>query len=158
MSVEKPFWCKEWLFLAGNGITGKIPSQIGKLSDLVMLSLGYNQLTGSLPSELGLLTSLLEFAVDHNGLSGTIPEEIYHEEMNLNALILSHNSISGSISSKCALVFRPFGSDIASHKLSHLDNSQNCQTSFYQLSAVIIESNHGKRSDRIGSFVGSASS
>jgi Leucine-rich repeat (LRR) protein len=47
------------LGLSRNLLTGTIPTELGKLTNLRMLSLSGNQLTGTIPSELGKLNNLV---------------------------------------------------------------------------------------------------
>ncbi len=60
----------------GNGLSGEIPAELGRLSNLRRLYLGDNQLTGTIPSELGNLSKLEFLALEDNQLTGTIPAEL----------------------------------------------------------------------------------
>ena len=51
------------LDLSNNGLTGSLPSEIGRLTQLSVLMLSDNGLTGSLPSEIGRLTQLSYLAL-----------------------------------------------------------------------------------------------
>ena len=62
------------LELEGFGLTGAVPAEIGRLSALRTLNLGYNQMT-SLPAEIGQLTSLTGLYLDGNQLT-SVPVEI----------------------------------------------------------------------------------
>ena len=42
-----------WLYLYDNQLTGEIPPELGRLSNLTGLFLHGNQLTGEIPPELG---------------------------------------------------------------------------------------------------------
>jgi len=46
------------LNLAGNQLTGSIPPEIGNLTNLTYMSLGWNQLTGEIPGIICDLTNL----------------------------------------------------------------------------------------------------
>ena len=48
-----------FLDVGGNGLTGEIPAEIGRLTQLRELYLARNQLTGEIPTELGRLSQLL---------------------------------------------------------------------------------------------------
>ena len=50
--------CLESLLLAGNGLKGTIPPELGRLSKLLELTMGDNDLTGTIPSHIGSLTKL----------------------------------------------------------------------------------------------------
>jgi Leucine-rich repeat (LRR) protein len=41
-----------------NNLTGTIPSEIGRCTNLTTLDLGFNRLEGTMPGELGSLTAL----------------------------------------------------------------------------------------------------
>ena len=65
------------LDLSGNEyISGTLPTVLGKLTNLVSLSLDKNSITGSIPSELGLLSKLESLLLSDNDMEGSIPEEL----------------------------------------------------------------------------------
>ena len=64
------------LNLSMQQLTGPIPPEIGKLTNLTFLSLATNQLTGSIPQEIGELTELIKLNLGTNQLKGSIPQEI----------------------------------------------------------------------------------
>jgi Leucine rich repeat len=76
---------------------GKLPSEIGKLSDLVELDLDKNQLSGSIPSILGELSALEIIDLDNNLLTGSIPQSLFSLTA-LRVLDLDGNKLSGTIS------------------------------------------------------------
>ena len=78
------------------GLTGQIPSELGKLSGLTNLSLGGNELTGEIPSELGKLTNLTRLWLGDNQFTGEIPAELGRLS-NLRWLWLGFNSLTGEI-------------------------------------------------------------
>ena len=77
-------------------LTGEIPPEIGNLKKLKSLSLSNNQFTGSIPREIGNLTNLIYLYLSSNKLSGKIPSEIGNLK-NLKVLSLSDNQLTGSI-------------------------------------------------------------
>ena len=93
------------LNLGGNGLTGEIPSELGDLVSLQILSLHRNGLTGEIPSELGDLVSLQILSLHRNGLTGEIPSEL-GDLANLKVLDLQdngltlHNGLTGEIPSE----------------------------------------------------------
>ena len=64
------------LKLQGNGLTGRVPDALRRLSFLQDLRLAGNHLTGPVPAWLATLPFLRELWLDSNGLSGTIPPEL----------------------------------------------------------------------------------
>jgi len=63
------------LDLVQNGISGKIPTEIGIAANLEIFDMTLNGLTGSVPTDVGLCTSLRRFFVARNDLQGSIPVE-----------------------------------------------------------------------------------
>ena len=78
------------------GIAGPIPTQIGNLTNLTHLSLGYNRLTGSIPTQIGNLANLRHLTLSFNRLTGSIPTQIGNLA-NLTDLALGFNRLTGSI-------------------------------------------------------------
>ena len=64
------------LELRGNQLTGKIPPELSSLANLLWLELRGNQLTGKIPPELGSLANLLWLELSDNQLSGEMPPEL----------------------------------------------------------------------------------
>ena len=63
----------------GNLLEGSLPTHLGILTSVMLLSLGDNTFTGMIPSELGLLTNLSHaLLLDRNQLYGTIPVSYTH--------------------------------------------------------------------------------
>jgi len=60
----------------GNGMTGTIPTEIGRFRSVTYLGLGSNSLSGTVPSELGLLATLTHLHLWQNRLSGTLPSQL----------------------------------------------------------------------------------
>ena len=89
------------LNLPDNDLSGSIPPEIGQLTNLSMLDLGFNQLRGSIPPELGNLNALRYLVLAGNTrLSGTIPPE-FGNLTKLEELVLSNDhggtQLTGSI-------------------------------------------------------------
>jgi Leucine-rich repeat (LRR) protein len=84
------------LALSNNQLTGEIPKEIGKLVNLKLLYLNNNQLLGEIPKEIGKLTNLQDLYLENNQLTGEIPKEI-GKLVNLEWLCLNNNQLLGEI-------------------------------------------------------------
>ena len=84
------------LYLYRDDLTGPIPPELGNLANLESLSLGENDLTGRIPPELGNLANLESLSLHENDLTGPIPTELGNLA-NLWHLNLSANRLTGSI-------------------------------------------------------------
>ncbi|XP_078149922.1 receptor kinase-like protein Xa21 [Carex rostrata] len=80
-------------------IEGTIPKEIGKLWNLEGLGLKGNMLSGEIPSSLGNLTKMNVFLLENNAFTGSIPEELSNMQL-LNSLNLSNNQLIGPIPKK----------------------------------------------------------
>ena len=87
------------ILLARRGISGAIPPQLGRLTNLKWLDLNGNQLTGPIPTELSRLTNLESLDLNGNQLTGPIPTEL-NRLTNLRSLDLHNNLLTGSIPSE----------------------------------------------------------
>lgn len=90
------------LRLVNKGLSGSIPPELGRLTELGMLSLSTyagsspNQLTGVIPPELGALTLLKVLDVGGNFLSGHVPDELGGLQ-ELRAFNIEGNFLTGCI-------------------------------------------------------------
>ncbi len=64
------------LVVFGNNFSGSIPPELGKLTKLTWLGLADNDLSGAIPPQLGNLTQLHGLGLHDNNLSGEIPSEL----------------------------------------------------------------------------------
>ena len=90
------------LDLASKSLTGKIPEELGDLTELTELVLRFNQLTGEIPPALGRLTKLTSLYLTGNRLTGSIPTQWGDPNgpfplPALGELYLSDNQLTGSI-------------------------------------------------------------
>ena len=87
-----------------NNLHGTLPSRLGNLTQLLVLSIKGNERDGrslrgvhdEIPEELGNLSALQELYLSGNELSGSIPESLGNLS-ELDTLDLSDNRLSGSI-------------------------------------------------------------
>ena len=84
------------LELYENPLTGSLPAELGRLTQLQRLELFHHQLTGGIPPELSQLTQLQYLDLSSNQLTGAIPVEL-SQLTQLQSLYLSHNQLMGGI-------------------------------------------------------------
>ena len=84
------------MYLWDAGLGGPLPAEIGQLTNLRWLDLGYNDLIGSIPPELGKLTRLRNLYLQHNDFTGEIPAQL-GDLTNLQYLTLNNNRLAGTI-------------------------------------------------------------
>ena len=84
------------LVLINNRLSGTIPTELGNLTNLVRVNLGWNNLSGGIPVELGTLPYLEMLKLHGNNLTGGIPSEL-GQVSGLKWLDLSSNALSGEI-------------------------------------------------------------
>ena len=82
-----------------NGITGHLPTEWGKMTDLEALDLYHNEIIGTIPTEFGQMSNLLELELAHNFLQGEIPSELGLLTQ-LKSLNLQRNAIKGTLPSE----------------------------------------------------------
>ena len=93
------------LALRGNGLTGTLPSSLGRLSALTNFNLAVNQIGGSVPASLASLTMLTQLWLVSNALSGTIPPEL-GALTRLETLRFDFNAMSGTLPDSLGLMTR----------------------------------------------------
>lgn len=84
------------LGVAGNRLSGLIPTSIGQLNYLISLDLSRNHLGGEIPTSVKNLPHLERLSLGHNFLNGTIPNDI-NQLHSLKILDLSSNLLTGDI-------------------------------------------------------------
>lgn len=91
----------EYLFLGNNNLSGKIPSNIGKLKKLKKLQLQKNNLSGNIPEEIYELSKLEVLTVNNNKLTGKISPKIGNLK-NLYTIHFHDNNLTGQLPSELA--------------------------------------------------------
>ncbi|XP_071712553.1 probable LRR receptor-like serine/threonine-protein kinase At1g74360 [Rutidosis leptorrhynchoides] len=86
----------EALDLSENAIMGEIPKQISNCKNLKVLNLWGNFFSGKIPGEIGLITNLQQIFLGNNSLSNEIPDSL-QDLKNLVFLDLSRNEFGGEI-------------------------------------------------------------
>lgn len=84
------------LYFSENRLSGLIPPELGNCKGLTDLQLYGNKLNGAIPSELGMLDQLRIIMLFTNNLSGEIPGSIWRIQ-SLQELIIYENNLVGEI-------------------------------------------------------------
>ncbi|XP_028103395.1 receptor kinase-like protein Xa21 [Camellia sinensis] len=82
--------------MGGNNLGGKIPTELGSLSNLSNLILAANHLTGAIPLSIRNLPNLCVLSLVFNNLEGSIPTQL-GQLSKLEYLQLSRNNLSGMV-------------------------------------------------------------
>ena len=84
------------LILENNSVYGRIPPELGRLTELTNLNLGGNHLGWEIPGELGSLSKLKRLNLRGNRLRGEIPAALWRMG-SLTHLYLEDNRLEGEI-------------------------------------------------------------
>ncbi|KAE8687761.1 MRNA splicing factor isoform 1 [Hibiscus syriacus] len=82
--------------VSSNKLTGRIPIQMTRLREIVVLNMSNNLLTGQIPSSLANLTNLEALDLSHNNLFGVLPPDLTDLEF-LEIIYVPFNNLSGMI-------------------------------------------------------------
>ncbi|KAH1208836.1 putative leucine-rich repeat receptor-like protein kinase [Glycine max] len=103
--------------LASTDLSGQLTSDIGSLSELLILDLSYNKkLTGPLPSNIGNLRKLRNLLLINCGFTGPIPVTIGNLER-LVFLSLNSNGFTGTIPAAIGNLSNVYWLDLAENQL-----------------------------------------
>ncbi|CAB9521394.1 Leucine Rich Repeat [Seminavis robusta] len=101
----------------GNQFTGIIPSEIGLLSDtLTAISVNENALTGKLPMELWKLSNLSLIKISRTKLSATLPSNIGHQLSKTKLLMLQGSQFSGTLPNSLGLMTDVVNADFGQNR------------------------------------------
>lgn len=87
---------EDWRTFGNPGLYGTIPSSVGELGRLRLLSLSKNSLTGAIPESSAALSNLQVISLYKNSLTGTIPEGLVKITL-LERMLLRDNQFTGTI-------------------------------------------------------------
>ncbi|KAJ3096959.1 hypothetical protein HDU97_005406 [Phlyctochytrium planicorne] len=112
------------LYLRDNNLSGSIPDVFQDMKSLYMITVGNNKLTGNIPSSLTKLPTLKYLNVYNNQLSGPLPN---FSGSQLNEINISNNYFTGSINvpqdANLTVSGNCFSSDVVkSIPVEHLDS------------------------------------
>jgi len=79
--------------LGGNKLTGTIPSWLGHITNLSVLSLNSNRFTGSISPDICHLSSLIVLDLGNNNLVGSIPKCLN----NITEMVVANKSYFGAL-------------------------------------------------------------
>ncbi|XP_066310842.1 probable LRR receptor-like serine/threonine-protein kinase At3g47570 [Miscanthus floridulus] len=91
------------LGLFNTDLSGRIPPSIGNLSKLTILDAYHANLEGSIPATIGTMKNLISLDLSYNRLNGSIPIDIFKLPVISIYINLSHNSLSGTLSSQVGI-------------------------------------------------------
>lgn len=110
------------LDLSGIGLYGSIPTNIGLLKSLQILSLFDNHMTGRLPRSLLLLTDLRELQLSINSFSGVLNGSALGQFKNLEVLGLGSNAFTGPLPTQIIVGRKNVENQIISHAVDLSSN------------------------------------
>lgn len=105
------------LDLSRNGLVGKLPPEVGLLSQLTSLKMSKNSLTGAVPTEMLSLERLKILELNTNQFTGTIATEI-GRAADLSHLDLSSNQLTGSLPVEFYELGNLFWLDLSSNQIT----------------------------------------
>ncbi|XP_045830816.1 probable LRR receptor-like serine/threonine-protein kinase At4g36180 [Trifolium pratense] len=82
--------------MSNNQLHGKIPDWLGRLDNLVKISLAHNLLEGPIPVSIGSLQNLTTLTLTDNILNGTLPDSL-GQLSKLTYLDVSFNQLTGMV-------------------------------------------------------------
>jgi Leucine-rich repeat (LRR) protein len=125
--------------LYNTSLSGLIPASIGNLTNLNRIYAFYCNLEGPIPPSIGDLKKLFVLDLSYNHLNGSIPKEIFELQSLSWFLDLSYNSLSGPLPSEVGSLVNLNGMDLSGNQLSGQipDSIGNCEV----MEALYLEEN-----------------
>ena len=117
----------EVLSLGSNNLNGEIPPELSRLSSLELLGLSNNQLTGEIPAEFDKLVSLVEAYLGGNRFTGCIPDSLQHiDNIRVDGLDLPFcNDIETELSIQRNGFLTPTNTPVVDNLLCNEDSAAN---------------------------------
>ncbi|KMZ72467.1 hypothetical protein ZOSMA_163G00120 [Zostera marina] len=91
---------------SNNKLTGRIPEDIGFMTNMKVLDFSFNSFTGHLPTSISCLSDIQVFNIAHNQISGVLPDVVCSMRSLVN-LTISFNFFS-RFSHDCTKSFQGF--------------------------------------------------
>ncbi|GKV42722.1 hypothetical protein SLEP1_g50100 [Rubroshorea leprosula] len=115
------------LDMSCNDLTGEIPQELEKFTQIRALNLSHNHFTGSIPVTLSKLSKIESLDLCCNNLSGNIPPELTNLNF-LEVFNVSYNNLSGQIPKKGQFSTFEESSYEGNQFLSELPLEKGCTT------------------------------
>ncbi|XP_073139665.1 phytosulfokine receptor 1 [Henckelia pumila] len=103
------------LALQENRFSGQLSGLIGNLSNLVHLDLSFNEFSGNIPDVFHNFLSLKSFSAQSNYFNGTLPTSLTSSGT-LTSLSLRNNSLGGTIDFNCTAMVNLVSLDLATNQ------------------------------------------
>ena len=100
------------------GLTGSLPTELGKLTSARSIYLGPNSLSGTTPSQLGQLSKLIFLNLRSNDLSGVVPTQLGALNRTLEYVALHQNALSGTMPTQLGRLGAMTGLNVKTNRIS----------------------------------------
>ncbi|RWR77530.1 Protein kinase domain-containing protein [Cinnamomum micranthum f. kanehirae] len=139
----KSLW---YLNLSSNALSGEIPSQFVKdacgSASLVVLDLSFNHFSGILPPDFASCSSLQSLNVSNNNLSGEFPAEtLASMSSNLKKLVMSYNNLTGMLPGSVSKLGNLELFDLSSNSIIGSIPRELCQDPKNSLKELYLQNN-----------------
>jgi hypothetical protein len=120
-----------------NAVSGSIPTQIGRLTNLLTFNMENNTLSGTIPVDIANMTSLQRWILPDNKLSGTIPNIFAGMNMSLETWDTFNNKLTGDLPTSIA--------ELANLEYLYLQNEHTDPLRNYYCKERIAQNANGKK-------------